>query len=448
MEANLDGLVGPTHHYGGLGVGNKASQSHAGQSSFPRQGALQGLEKMRKLHELGIPQGLLPPSVRPLRKLIREAGFLGEWEDQLATAYTQAPEILSAAFSSAFMWTANAATVCPSMDSSDRKLHITPANLVANIHRFHEAEDRSALLRHALGQTSVAIHPPLPSTWYWRDEGAANHMRLWGQPQLQGVHLFVYGADHQKPLTNQPYFLSRQSLAASQAIARQHQIPNDRVHFLTQSSIAIQSGVFHNDVIATSHENLLLYHEDAFDELSMSTLESLESTFPRHCGKPLHRCIVSRNDLSLNDAVATYLFNSQIVSPSHLQREPIKSMMLIAPTQCEHHAQARSLIERWMRDASHPIADVLYLPLDQSMSNGGGPACLRLRVELTPEQQAKARPELWFSSKLYDETRRWIEDSYPTTLRFEDLRDPAFAEHAQAIVMAYRERYGWPNPKE
>lgn len=448
MEANLDGLVGPTHHYGGLGVGNKASQLHAGKVSFPRDGALQGLEKMRRLHDLGIPQGLLPPSVRPLRKLLYEAGFQGEWQDLLATAYSEAPEVLSAAYSSAFMWTANAATVCPSMDSSDRKLHITPANLVANIHRFHEAEDRGALLSHALGSASVVIHPPLPSTWYWRDEGAANHMRLGGQPHLQGVHLFVYGADQQMPLPDQPHFLSRQSLAASQTIARSHQIPKDRVHFLVQSSFAIQSGVFHNDVIATSHENFLLYHEDAFDEPSLLILDSLEPTFPLLCGKPFYRCIVSRSELSLNDAVATYLFNSQIVSPPHLQREPIKSMVLIAPTQCEHHAQTRSLIERWMRDANHPIADVLYVPLDQSMSNGGGPACLRLRVDLTPEQQASSRPNLWFSSKLYDETRRWIEDSYPTTLQFEDLRDPAFAEHAQAIVVAYRQRYGWPNPDD
>jgi len=62
LELQLDGLVGPTHHFGGLSVGNLASMRHAGWQSRPRQAALQGLAKMRQVLALGVPQAVLPPS--------------------------------------------------------------------------------------------------------------------------------------------------------------------------------------------------------------------------------------------------------------------------------------------------------------------------------------------------------------------------------------------------
>ena len=58
-ELNFDGLVGPTHHYGGLSFGNLASAEHEGEASNPRQAALQGLEKMRALHAIGVHRGVL-----------------------------------------------------------------------------------------------------------------------------------------------------------------------------------------------------------------------------------------------------------------------------------------------------------------------------------------------------------------------------------------------------
>ena len=41
-EINFDGLVGPSHNYAGLSIGNLASTRNAGQLSQPRRAALEG----------------------------------------------------------------------------------------------------------------------------------------------------------------------------------------------------------------------------------------------------------------------------------------------------------------------------------------------------------------------------------------------------------------------
>ncbi|HBQ53569.1 MAG TPA: succinylarginine dihydrolase, partial [Erythrobacter sp.] len=46
-EINFDGIVGPSHNYAGLSLGNIASASHKGSASYPRAAALQGVAKMR-----------------------------------------------------------------------------------------------------------------------------------------------------------------------------------------------------------------------------------------------------------------------------------------------------------------------------------------------------------------------------------------------------------------
>ena len=53
MKANLinfDSIVGPTHNYSGLSLGNLASTTHGKMVSSPKKAALQGLEKMKFLH--------------------------------------------------------------------------------------------------------------------------------------------------------------------------------------------------------------------------------------------------------------------------------------------------------------------------------------------------------------------------------------------------------------
>ena len=46
-EFNFDGLVGPTHNYAGLSVGNVASTSNSNLIAKPKEAAKQGLQKMK-----------------------------------------------------------------------------------------------------------------------------------------------------------------------------------------------------------------------------------------------------------------------------------------------------------------------------------------------------------------------------------------------------------------
>ena len=114
IEINFDGLVGPSHNYAGLSLGNLASASNAGEVSYPRAAALQGLGKMRHNIGLGLAQGLFAPLPRPNPVLLGALG-LGTI-DQSDAAQRR---LRAAAWSASSMWTANAATVSPAPDTAD-----------------------------------------------------------------------------------------------------------------------------------------------------------------------------------------------------------------------------------------------------------------------------------------------------------------------------------------
>ena len=77
IEANFDGLVGPTHNYGGLSFGNVASLNNQAQASNPKAAAKQGLVKMKALADMGFVQGVLAPHERPHMPTLKSLGFTG-----------------------------------------------------------------------------------------------------------------------------------------------------------------------------------------------------------------------------------------------------------------------------------------------------------------------------------------------------------------------------------
>src|SRR4028119_2203148 len=120
LEINFDGIIGPSHNYSGLSLGNLASTTNRGNVSHPRAAALQGLEKMRHNLRLGLAQGVLLPHPRPDRA----------WLAELGTTIEEVPASLRpAAFSASAMWAANAATVSPAPDTEDGRCHRTVATL-------------------------------------------------------------------------------------------------------------------------------------------------------------------------------------------------------------------------------------------------------------------------------------------------------------------------------
>ncbi|MEM1445545.1 MAG: N-succinylarginine dihydrolase [Planctomycetota bacterium] len=412
VEFNVDGLVGPTHNYAGLAPGNLASAKHKAQPSNPRAAALQGVDKMRTLHDLGVPQAVLPPPLRPHVEVLRRLGFSGDDATVLDRARCDAPHLLAAAGSASSMWTANAATVSPSADTHDGRLHFTPANLTAALHRSIEPSATAATLCALFpGETHFAHHNALPAAVGYGDEGAANHTRLMSGFGRPGVEFFVHGGTE----TNR--FTPRQGLEASKAVARLHGLNPQRTVFAAQHPEAIDAGVFHNDVIAVGHRHVLLYHEKAFANES-ETRDALREAWS-HCNPDRELCFLRVNDaeLPLADAVASYLFNSQLVT------KPDGKIVLIAPLECSEQSATSAAIERLLGEPG--IDEVVFVDVRQSMHNGGGPACLRLRVELTGKQQSAMHPGVVFDPELEAKLRGWVETHYRERLVADDLADPA-----------------------
>lgn len=419
-ETNFDGLVGPTHNYAGLSFGNLASGRHRGLPSSPRAAALQGIAKMRLLSTLDIPQAVLPPQPRPYGPVLASLGFEGPLPDAVKRMAADAPELLALVYSASAMWAANAATVSPSADTGDGRVHLSVANLVSNTHRSIEASRTAAVLRTVFADRRYfAVHDPLPATPAFGDEGAANHMRLTAAHGEPGTEVFVYGstAGSVAPAG----FPRRQTLLASQAVARRHQLRPGRVRFWHQQGASVDAGAFHNDVVAVANENVLLYHAEAFATADLATLDDIVAIG------------VDGARVSLADAVQSYLFNSQLVTVAE------GSMAIIAPVEVRENDATRREVDRILADRSNPIDAVHFVDLRQSMSNGGGPACLRLRVAMTDDEMAALGGRVVLDSSLFDELERWVQRHYRTELTLEDLTDPQLALESHA---ALAELYG------
>lgn len=430
-EVNFDGLVGPTHNYGGLARGNLASSNNAGQVASPKQAALQGLAKMKALAELGLKQAVLPPHDRPHLATLRQLGFGGADEAILQDAYQASPSLLQGVYSASNMWVANAATVSPFCDTQDGKTHFTPANLSSMFHRSIEAPTTGRILRSIFTGDDYVHHPALPGGAFFSDEGAANHTRFchaYGQP---GVEFFVYGAEAFNKLAPRPErFPARQTLEASKAIARNHQLHPARVVFASQHPAAIDAGVFHNDVIAVGDSNLLFFHELAFIN-SEQVREQLNGSFralaPPEAGG-IDFIEVSAADVPLTDAVNSYLFNSQLVRVPGTQ-----GVTIIVPSECQHVRKVHDYL-RWLEDDHPAVHQVQYFDLKQSMRNGGGPACLRLRVVMSEAQINQCRARVFLDDSLYEDLCDWVERHYRDQLAAEDLLDPALSREVQLAL--------------
>jgi len=425
-ELNLDGLVGPTHSYGGLSPGNLASTRSRSSLSSPREAALQGLAKMRLLADLGVPQAVLPPHPRPDVDALRRLGFVGTDARVLARAAREAPELLVACSSASAMWTANAATVSPGADSADGRVHLTPANLATTLHRSLEAPVTARLLRAVFPEGErFAHHPPLPAPL--GDEGAANHTRLCAEHGGPGVGLFVWGrrvADADDPLPGPRRFPARQALEASEAVARRHGLAAGGVVLARQSPAAIDAGAFHNDVVAVGDRELLLFHEHAFAD-EAAVLAELRGKLRRRAGADLLAIRVTERELGLADAVSSYLFNSQLV------RLPSGGRLLVAPAESEATPAAAAVLERLAADPAVPIDAVRVVDLRQSMRNGGGPACLRLRVVLSDQELTAMAQGVLFDAALHDRLASWVRRHYRDRLAPADLADPLLIDEGR-----------------
>lgn len=355
VEINFDGIVGPSHNYAGLSLGNLAATANAGEASYPRAAALQGIDKMRANMALGLAQGFLLPLPRPNDGFLDAVGLSGNPGAE--------PRLAAAAWSASSMWTANAATVSPAPDTADGRCHLTAANLVTMPHRSIEWPDTVRQLRLAFADTAhFAVHDAVPPCF--GDEGAANHMRMGTAHDAPGLEIFVYGRSGGA-------FPARQHEQAGRAVARLHGLDPARALFVEQNPEAIAAGAFHNDVVAVANEHVLFTHELAFADAE-GTYAAIRDKLPE-----AEIVVVPAGRVSLADAIRSYLFNAQLLTL------PDGTMALVIPTEAWETPSVRGWLEEMLR-TNGPIRQVLPVDVRQSMANGGGPACLRLRVVADP----------------------------------------------------------------
>lgn len=410
VEINFDGLVGPTHNYAGLSLGNVASAANAGEVSAPREAALQGLAKMKRLMDLGLPQGVLPPQERPFVPALRALGFDGSDAAVCAAAWAADPALFRNAFAASAMWTANAATVSPKADTADGRVHLTVANLASMAHRSLEAPETEQWLRLAFSdETHFCVHGPLRFGVHFGDEGAANHMRLAATHGAPGVEVFVYGEDRGGR------FPARQKRRASEAIARLHGLDPKRTLFVAQSDAAIQAGAFHNDVVAVANEQVLFAHEHAFEDKT-AFYTALEDALP---GALIIE--VPSAEVGLEDAIRSYLFNSQLVTL------PGGDMALIMPQECRENTRVWDYVQRLLAKNT-PIREAIVIDVRESMRNGGGPACLRLRVQVDEEALASIDQRFLLDERKWEAFCRVVETHWPERITPADIGNPALWE--------------------
>jgi succinylarginine dihydrolase len=407
-EINFEGIVGPSHNYAGLSLGNLASAKNAGAVSQPRAAALQGVDKMRANLALGLAQGIFLPHPRPDR----------HWLAELGTSIEAADPVLAAnAMSASAMWAANAATVSPAPDAADGKCHLTVANLRTMPHRSHEWPATLAQLGLAFASAAFAVHSPVPLAF--GDEGAANHMRLAPAHGEPGVEIFVYS------VSGGP-FPARQHVEASRAIARLHRLDPERAIFAAQSEEAIAAGAFHNDVVAVANERVLFAHEQAFADKD-SVIGACERLVPG-----FEYVEVPASEVPLGDAIRSYLFNAQLVTP------PDGQPTLILPSEARETPTVWRWIERHVA-GNGPIRRIEVVDVRQSMANGGGPACLRLRVVADP---GSVDPRFMVDEAKLDRIAAVIEREWPEQIHHDELQKPGLIVDIERSRVALLESLG------
>ena len=418
-EINFDGLIGPTHNYAGLSQGNLASQKHLNQTSNPKAAALQGLNKMRLIMDQGIPQGFFLPHERPHLMTLRAIGFGGTDEEVINQAAKKNPALLKNVYSASSMWSANAATFSPSIDSNDQKIHITPANLNSMFHRSIEHEFTKTQLELMFGGVAT-VHEPIKNISGYGDEGAANHLRVSAQHLMPGFQIFVYGSSafevHQG-------IIARQAEEISQAVSTQHQLDPDRVLFLKQNEQAIHSGSFHNDIVSLANEEVFIFHQEAFAD--RVELERVLHQLKDHV-KGFHPIEILSKDISLDDLVSSYLLNSQLITVKN------NEMMMLLPEEVQNHDNCM----KWLEEikSSSPIKRFKFVDIHQSMMNGGGPACLRFKAVVNSDELDKINKKFLLSPEKLINLRALVSKHYRDRINPDDLLDIKFMEESYLFL--------------
>lgn len=418
VEVNFDGLVGPTYN-DGLSAGVAPSQ-RSGSVTNPRAAALAGLAKIRLGRSLGLVQGVLPPHPRPNLTWLRRVGFGGDDAAVLRGAAAGDGMWLRLCSNPSSMWAANAATASPSSDTRDGRVHLVPANLQHMLHRAQEAEVTHAVLSAIFrDERRFAVHTPLPAVPQLGDEGAANTLRL-KVGSRPAVHVLAWGRGAYARAAS-ARFPARQTVEASQAVARLLEVDPGQVVFPQQNPDGIDAGATHTDILAVAHGSLLLIHELAFRDF-----EGVMQDLRRRLGSGLQVAVARSTELPVQDAISTSVFGGQFFGL------PGGQVGMLVAAEARENEAARAYLDRLVAEGH--VAEVRVVDLRGAMRHGGGPASLRLRVPLTEEEQAALGGRVLVDEALDQELIAWVETHYRDRLAPDDLADPELVQEGMRAL--------------
>ena len=426
-EINFDGLIGPTHNYSGLSDGNIASKENFLSVSSPKEAALQGLKKAKILINAGLNQGLFLPHERPFIPGLKKLGFSGDNETILKSAYEYSKVLLSNFSSASSMWAANAATISPSPDTKDGKVHITPANLNTMFHRSLESDFTYTQCKLIFSDTCFVVHKPALSISGYGDEGAANHLRISKTHEDKGFEIFVFGESGFKEEASAEYqktsFIKRQALEVSKSVAFSHKLDRNNVFYLQQHPRAIDKGSFHNDIVSLSNENIFIAHEKAFvnRDVLNHVLKHLELEVEN-----FNYIEIPDKEIPLDDIISSYLLNSQLFTNGEGE------MQLILPAEVQNYENCMQWLDKLKQTSDVKLFD--FVNIKQSMMNGGGPACLRLKVILSEDEIKKVNKNFILNNKRLELIEDLIEREYRDVLYPDDLKDPSLLEESRRVL--------------
>ena len=238
-------------------------------------------------------------------------------------------------------------------------------------------------------------------------------MRLGPAHDAPCVEVFVYGVAGGG-------FPARQHVEASRAIARLHGLDPALTLFVAQSEDAIAAGAFHNDVVAVANEHVLFAHEQAFADKA-GFYAALREMLPE-----VEIVEVPAAVVSLADAIRSYLFNAQLVTL------PEGGMALILPEEARETPAVWTWLEEMVK-GNGPIRRLCVVDVRQSMANGGGPACLRLRVVADP---ATIDHRFLVDEAKLDRLAAIVSANWPERIAPTDLLDPALPPAVEAARRA------------
>ena len=392
----IDTIPGPTNHFGGHAVGNIASMNSKNNILNPQKAALEWLEKVKKVAMIGGNQFVLPPQRRPLthkKKTLTQSDI-----------------------SSSFIWMANAGLFIPRIDTQLENNQFIPANMKQSEHRNIEHPFHQYWLKKILKYSKCNFHKILDIN----DEGSANSIRLWHKKNQCGVNIFVYG----KPNARYPI---RQSKSSCEKIIN---ITKPRHYILLeQTKEAIDAGVFHNDVIAFGFKNTIICHEKAFSNQKQE-LKKLKKIFTNSLNAPLNIVEIANNSLSLNAAVKTYLFNSQVIEINN-------KFELICPIEVKENPNSYKITEKWVTNGL--FNKVHFVNIKSSLKNGGGPACLRLCLYLNDNEVKKIPTKFKLDKTKYKKISKIILEHYPIKFDFKMVQKKP--NHFREIVKKFEQLF-------